>query len=339
MSAELMVEVVRAGRVESEHHGHVAVVDREGCLRLARGDPDRFVFLRSSAKPFQTMAVVLSGAADRFSLTSEDLAIATASHTAETVHQQQVLGLLSRVGQGVEDLQCGAHPPGDLEAAEELRQRGIRPTALHNNCSGKHAGMLGVAKALGADIRDYLSPQAPGQRLVRRIVSTFCGVPEEEIGIGVDGCSAPVFWVPLRALALGFARLADPSGMPEDYAQAARRVHEAMAAHPYLVAGRGRVGVDLTNATGGRLVAKTGAEAVYGVGHRGLGEGLALKVLDGGGRAVGPALIEALLQADFLSEEEAAGLFAWHRPLQQNFAGREVGEIRPNFRLRPQAGA
>ncbi|MDA8346900.1 MAG: asparaginase [Thermaerobacter sp.] len=334
MPAELMVEVVRGGRVESEHYGHAAVVDNDGRLLFSLGDPDHRIYLRSSAKPFQTMAVVLSGAADRYQMTSADLAIATASHTAEAVHQEQVTGLLSRVGQGVEDLQCGAHPPADSEAAEELRRQGLQPTALHNNCSGKHAGMLGVAKALGADIGGYLSPDAPGQRLVRRIVSAFCGVPEEEIGIGVDGCSAPVFQVPVRALALGFARLADPSGMPQDYALAARRVQEAMVEHPYLVAGRGRIGVDLMQASSGRLVAKTGAEAVYGVGDRSRGQGLALKLMDGSHRAVAPALVESLLQAGFLRDAEAAALKAWHRPVQHNFAGREVGEIRPSFRLR-----
>ncbi len=333
MLAELMVEVVRAGRVESEHHGHAAVVDKAGRLLYSLGDPERRIFLRSSAKPFQTMAIILSGAAERFHLTSADLAIATASHTAEPVHQEQVLGLLSRVGQGVEDLQCGPHPPSDAETADALRRQGVEPTALHNNCSGKHAGMLGVAKALGADVAGYLSPEAPGQRLVRRIVSAFCDIPEDEIGIGVDGCSAPVFEVPLRALALGFARLADPSGMPEEYLPAARRVADAMAEYPYLVAGRRRIGVELTEVSGGRLIPKTGAEAVYGVGDRALGQGVAIKVLDGGNRAVAPALIEALLQAGFLSETEAERLAAWRRQLQSNFAGREVGEIRANFQL------
>ena len=335
MLAELMVEVLRAGRVESEHHGHAAVVDKDGRLLFALGDPDRRIFLRSSAKPFQTMAVVLSGAADRFHLTSADLAIASASHTAEDVHLEQVLSLLGRVGQGVEDLRCGAHPPTDPEAAEALRRPGEQPRALHNNCSGKHAGMLGVAKALGAGVQDYLSPEAPGQRLVRRIVSAFCDVPEDEIGVGVDGCSAPVFEVPMRALALGFARLADPSGMQADYQAAALRVRGAMLEHPYLVAGRQRVGVDLMQAASGRLVAKTGAEAVYGVGDLERGQGLAIKVLDGGGRAVAPALVEALCQAGLLTQDEARRLGQWHHPRQTNVAGLEVGEIRPNFRLRP----
>lgn len=337
MPAELMVEVIRAGRVESEHLGHAAVVGRDGRLLFSLGDPARRVYLRSSAKPFQSMAVVLSGAADRFSLTSADLAIATASHTAEHVHQEQVLGLLSRVGQGVEDLQCGAHPPSDAGTAAELARQGIEPTALHNNCSGKHAGMLGVAKALGADIRDYLSPDAPGQRLVRRIVAAFCAVPEEEIGVGVDGCSAPVFEVPLQALALAYARLADPSGMPGEYAEAARRVRDAMCEHPYLIAGRQRVGVDLMQVTDGRLVAKTGAEAVYGVGDRSRGQGLALKLLDGGSRGVAPALVEALAQAGFLRPEETARLEKWHHPVQRNYAGREVGEVRPHFTLQVRA--
>lgn len=335
MPAEVMVEIVRGDRVESEHRGHAAVVSKDGRLLFSLGDPERPVYLRSSAKPFQTMAVVLSGAAERFHLTSADLAIAASSHTAEAVHQEQVLGLLSRIGQGVEDLQCGPHPPADGLSAEELRRQGLQPTALHNNCSGKHAGMLGVAKVLGADLRDYLSPQAPGQLLVRRIVATLCGVAEEEIGIGVDGCSAPVFHLPVRALALGFARLADPSDLSPDYAAAAARVRDAMLEHPYLVAGRRRIGVDIMQAAHGRLVAKTGAEAVYGVGDVSRGQGLAIKVEDGTNRAVAPALVEALLQAGFLHPDEASLLAEWHHVRQENFAGRDVGEVRANFRLRP----
>jgi L-asparaginase II len=335
MDAELMVEVWRGQMVESRHYGHVAVADTDGGLVYHLGNSDKKVFLRSSAKPLQTMAVVMSGAADRFGMTSADLAIATASHTAEPVHLRQVEHLLSLVGRSVQDLQCGAHPPGDIEAAEALRRLGEQPSALHNNCSGKHAAMLGVAEALGGDSARYLDPAAPGQRLVRSIVSRMCSVPEEEIAVAIDGCSAPVFGVPLRAAAVGYARLANPQDLPDDLRTAAARVRDAMLEHPYLIAGRGQVGVDIMRVGHGRLVAKTGAEAVFGVGDVTRGQGLVLKLDDGQTRGVAPALIESLRQAGFLSDAEAMECGRWQGGAQRNFGGLEVGRVSANFRLAP----
>lgn len=334
MDAELLVEVWRGNVVESRHWGHVAVADRHGRLTHFVGDPERRIYLRSSAKPFQTMAVVMSGAADRFGMTSADLAIATASHTAESVHVQQVLHLLSLVGKSVEDLQCGIHPPSDHEANEELRRRGEAPTALHNNCSGKHAAMLGVAQVLGSDTRRYLEPEAPGQRLVRRIVAEMCGVAEEEIAVGIDGCSAPVFGVPLRAMAVGYARLADPTELRPELRDAAARVRAAMLEHPYLIAGRHRVGVDIMRVGGGNLVAKTGAEAVFGVGDIARGIGLAIKLEDGQSRGVAPALVESLRQAGMIDDHQAEELAAWQGGPQHNFAGREVGRVAARFQFK-----
>ncbi len=334
MDAELMVEVWRGQMVESRHYGHLAVADRSGRLLFALGNPDQRIYLRSSAKPFQTMAVVLSGAADRFGMTSADLAIATASHTAEAVHIRQVEHLLDLVGKSVEDLQCGAHPPTDPQAQEELRNQGIAPTAMHNNCSGKHAAMLGVAQMLDGDPSRYLDPEAPGQRLVRSIVAEMCSVPEDEIAVGIDGCSAPVFGLPLRAMAVGYARLADPSGLRPELRAAASRVRDAMMEHPYLIAGRGRVGVDIMQAGRGRLVAKTGAEAVFGVGDLGRGQGLAIKLDDGQTRGVAPALVESLVQAGFLDEVAAQELATWRGGAQRNFAGRDVGRVATQFRLK-----
>ncbi len=337
MDAELMVEVWRGQMVESRHSGHVAVADRSGKLLLVLGDPDRKIYMRSSAKPFQTMAVVMSGAADHYGMTSADLAIATASHTAEPVHIAQVQHVLSLVGKGVEDLQCGAHPPSDAESYEELRRQGIAPTSIHNNCSGKHAAMLGVAEILGGDTSRYLDPDAPGQRLIRSIVAEMCSLTEADIAIGVDGCSAPVFGVPLSAMAVGYARLADPQDLRPELRLAATRVRDAMMEHPYLIAGRNRVGVDIMRAGQGRLLAKTGAEAVFGVGDLARGHGLAIKLDDGQTRGVAPALVESLRQAGFLEDTAAEELKSWQGGTQRNFAGREVGRVAAQFRLRAQA--
>lgn len=334
MSAELLAAVRRGGYDESLHHGHVAVLDAAGRIRLTAGDPDAPVFLRSAAKPFQALALVLSGAMERFSLTAEDLAIACASHTAEPVHLQQVQHLLQRADLPVQWLQCGAHPPGDREEARRLREAGLQPTALHSNCSGKHAGMLAVARVLGADPATYLSPDAPGQRLVLELLAQVTDVPQAQIAIAVDGCGAPVFRMPLRSLALGFARLARPEGVAEPLRSALTRVRDAMLANPYLVAGRARIGPELMAAGAPRLVAKTGAEAVFGVGDCAQGLGLAIKVADGSERAMGPALVESLLQAGFLHEREVEGLGAHHHPQLHNYAGTLVGDIEPRVRLR-----
>jgi len=335
VGAERLVEVWRGGLLESSHVGHAVVVDRERDVLACTGDPERRVFLRSSAKPFQSMAVVLSGAADRFGFEDRDLAVATASHTGEDVHLQQVRHLLQLVGMHERDLGCGVHPPTDRAAQEELARRGEQPSVLHNNCSGKHAAMLGVARALGADPGHYLDAGEPGQRLVRSVVSAMCSVPEDEIDVGIDGCSAPVFAVPLRAMALGYARLADPSGLPADLRSAALRVRGAMLAHPYLVAGRGQVGVDIMRVGAGRLVAKTGAEAVFGVADLVRGQGFALKIEDGLERGVAPALIEGLRQAGFLDEDQVRELEPWRAHDLVNFRGLTVGRVVPNLNLRP----
>lgn len=334
MAAELLAAVRRGAFDESLHFGHVAVVDSSGDLCFVAGDPDTRVFLRSAAKPFQALALILSGAAERFSLDSSDIAVACASHTAEPVHLAQVQHLLSSADVPEEALQCGAHPPGDREAADLLRETGKAPTSMHSNCSGKHAGMLAAARAMGADLGTYLSPDAPVQRLVRKLFAEVAGIDEADIGIAVDGCSAPVLRVPLCAISLAFARLARPEGLREPLAAALTQVRDAMLAHPYLVAGRSRIGPDLMAAGAPRLVAKTGAEAVFGVGDISRGLGLAIKVADGSERAMGPALVEALLQSGFLHADEVARLGRWHRPELHNYAGILVGSIEPRVQLR-----
>ena len=334
MPAETMVEVWRGEICESRHVGHLAVADGAGRLVLALGDPERVIFMRSSAKPFQTMAVVLSGAADRFNMTSADLAIATASHTGERVHLEQVEHLLSLVGHTAADLQCGACPPLDREVRLELLRDGRGPEAIHSDCSGKHAAMLGVAEILGGDTANYLDPDAPGQKLAREVVAEMCMLRVEDVVVGVDGCSAPVFGVPLRAMAAGYARLAQPDSLRGELRSAAMRVRDAMLMHPYLIAGRNQVGVDIMREGQGRLIAKMGAEAVFGVGDLARGLGLALKLDDGQQRGVAPALIEALVQAGFLDEAQAAALGAWRGGPQRNYGGREVGRVVARFALR-----
>ncbi|ABG04041.1 L-asparaginase II [Rubrobacter xylanophilus DSM 9941] len=286
-----LVVLTRGGLVEGVHRGRVAVCDASGAVLEAAGDPDAPVCLRSSAKPFQAMPLVLSGAADAFGLGEEELAVACASHNGERAHLEAVRSILRKAGLPEEALQSGAHPPLHAPAAEELARSGERPRALHGNCSGKHAGMLAVCAHQGWDTGSYREPAHPVQRWILEIVARVCGVDRESIPAPRDGCGVPTFAVPLRGLAAGFARLATGRELPDRMAAAARRLREAMRARPFMVAGTGRFDTDLMQKT--PLVAKSGAEAVFAAGSP-EGWGLAVKISDGASRAVRPAAVAAL---------------------------------------------
>ncbi len=334
---EPLVEVSRGRLIEAVHRGSVAVVDASGSLSAAVGDPWRTrTYWRSSAKPFQAIPVVSSGAAARWRLSSEELAIISASHSGEPVHVAHVSALLDRIGCDVDDLVCGAHPPLSPQASSDLQTRGVQPSALHNNCSGKHAGMLALARHLGADIDGYEQPSHPVQREILATVSRFSGLPADEITVGVDGCGVPCFGTSVAHMALAFARLMDDSSAEEPYASAARAVRAAMTEHPLLVAGTGRLDTDLMRLGAGAILAKGGASGVQCVGLRG-GLGIAVKLEDGADslptRPSGVALIEALRSLDVLDSEQVAALGEHARPVLRTIAGREVGEVRPVFTL------
>jgi L-asparaginase II len=328
---DVLAEVWRGQTVESVHYGHAAVVDREGTLRAFVGEPDTVTYYRSSAKPFQTMALILSGAADRFGLSSEELALCTSSHSGEPVHTQGVARLLERIGCRPEDLRCGAAPPLDRETAERLA---APPGVLHANCSGKHTGMLAQALCLGADLASYLEPGHPVQQRVLAVVAAMADLPAASIGVGVDGCGVPCFALPLRRMAYAYARLGDTEGLPPALADAARRVTEAMAAHPYLIAGRGRFDTDLMRVTQGRVLVKGGSEGLACLTVPELGLGLAVKVADGNARALGPSVVAILRQLKLLTAAEEAELAEHARPAVRNLAGLAVGEIRPALALK-----
>ena len=269
--------------VDELHRGDIAVVSADGELLHSVGEPRvRLAYWRSSAKPFQTMAVVASGATDRFGFSAEDIALTASSHSGERVHVERVSALLERIGCGVDDLQCGAHLPFDAESAHALLRSGEEPTALHSNCSGKHAGMLALALQLGVAPDGYRLPEHPVQQLMLDNVARFSGVPRDEIVVGTDGCGVPCFGTSMYDMAYAFARLMAPDeSIPAPYPSAAAVVREAMMAHPYLVAGRDRLDTDLMRAAPGALVSKVGAGGVQCIGLRG-GLGVAVKMESGG---------------------------------------------------------
>ena len=290
------------------HAVAACVCDAGGVLRFSAGSVDEPVFTRSALKPFIAAAVVRSGAADRFGLDDRDLAIMSASHSAEPVHREAATAVLMKAGATVADLRCGT-PDG-------------RASALWNNCSGKHAGILVLARALDAPFATYLELDHPAQRAILGFCEEIFGEPLRGDRLGVDGCGIPNVAVSLQRLAAAFARLAKG-----DSAEL-RRVRDAMRTHPHLVAGTGRVDTDLGSATGGRIVAKAGAEGVHGFAIVDRGLGAALKIADGARRADGPAAVALLEAAGALDAGERAALAHHARTPVRNVAGRVVGEVR-----------
>jgi L-asparaginase II len=327
--AEVRVEVVRGEIVESVHVGHVAMADAHGRLLKAGGEPETVTFYRSVAKPFQTMALILSGAVDAFGFGPEEIAIVTSSHNGERVHTEAVTRILDRIGLDASALMCGAHAPWDRETAEALTGP---PSPLHSNCSGKHAGMLAEARHLGLDL-SYLDLEHPVQQRVLDVLTVMTGRRREEIGVAVDGCGVPSFAVPVASMAASYARLAAPAALPGTYQDAAQRVVAAVTQHPYLVAGRGRFDTDLMQATGGRILSKSGAEGVAAVAVPSLGIGIAFKVADGQSRALPPIMTAVLRQEGLIDADEAARLEPYAHPAVPNVAGRVVGEIRARVTL------
>jgi L-asparaginase II len=328
---EAVVEVTRGGTVESCHRVSAALVDERGELLAWTGDPELITFFRSAAKPLQALPLVADGVADAFGFSDAELAVCCASHSGEPAHVETVRAILTRIGCSEEDLECGVHWPFYKPAARSLRREGRAPTRTHNNCSGKHAGMLAWARRQGIDPKDYRLADHPVQRRIRREIAAWAGVPSERLPVGVDGCGVLTFAQPLNAMAETYAKLV--SAAEREPSGPAGRVTRAMTREPFFVGGTGRLTTRLMEVTGGRLLAKFGAEAVYCVGDRERRWGIAVKVEDGHKRAVGPALIEFLARLGVLNEEELLELEDRHVPPVKNTRGEIVGEIRPRFRV------
>ena len=314
-----LAAVRRGAVVESVHRGRLVFCDPEGNVLEAVGDPDAYVYARSSAKPFQALPLVLSGAADAFGLTDEELAVACSSHNAEGPHLAAVCSLLQKAGLTEDDLQNGAHAPMYGPAAGELTRRGEEPRPIHGNCSGKQAGMLAVCAHEGLDTTGYRKPHHPLQRCILELVGEVCGLREDEALVAGDDCGVPAFAVPLKGLATGFARLATGEGLGNELAGAAGRLRRAMRAHPFLVAGTGRLDTEVMGAAD--VVCKSGAEAVFAAGSP-AGWGLAVKISDGGGRAVRPAALAALRARGVKTARDGT------EP-KRDLHGEVVGEIGP----------
>lgn len=329
MSNPVLVEVLRGDLVESRHLGAVAIFDDSGKAVLTLGDIDQPVFPRSAVKAIQALPLVESGAADAFGFGNKELALACASHAGELEHVALASAMLAKASLDGSALECGAHWPSNHEAMIALARTGGRPSALHNNCSGKHSGFLCTCRHLRLNYPGYIGPDHPYQKLIARTMTEVTGAEHGERNRGIDGCSIPTYAIPLQNLAAGFARMTTGKGLPTDRAAAAKRLFTACMAEPFYVSGTGKADMWLMSAAPGRIFVKTGAEGVYCGAVPELGLGIAIKCDDGHGRA-SEVIVAAILSTLFKDDTAVqAALAELARPVLKNWNGMEVGKLRP----------
>jgi L-asparaginase II len=321
----VLVEVTRGGLVESRHRGSVAISDAAGKLVAAWGTLDKPVYPRSAFKSLQALSLVETGGAEAFGVSDEELALACASHSGEAMHTERVGAWLQRIDCKETDLACGPHAPFHEPTSHAMIRAGTAPCRLHNNCSGKHTGFLTLARHLGVSVQHYEDPQHPVQVMVRDTIAGMCGVTSGNMTIGIDGCAAPNYAIPLANLATAMARLADPTGLSSDTAAAAKRLVKAWKSNPKLVSGTGRACADLIEAAKGMTVVKTGAEAVFMAALPEQGLGVAIKIDDGGTRAAETVMARVLVLLGVAEADHP--LIAKHlSPPVKNWRGDLVGD-------------
>ena len=325
ISGEPFIGITRGDLVESAHSVAACAVDASGEVILGMGDVDVPVYLRSTAKPFIAAAALAAGARERFGLSDREIAVMAASHSGEPFHVAAVQSILQKIGLPESALQCGVHAPYNAAAAAALERRGEKPAGVHNNCSGKHAGILALSLMLNADPATYLQPSHPAQRNILAFCARMSDESVEGLPYAVDGCGIPVYATPLRNAALSFMRLATLRGIDASDASALRLVREAMIAYPAYVAGTGEFDTRLMEVAGGAIACKGGAEGVHGTADLDRGIGLACKVIDGASRARAPSMLALLKRLHLLSPQQLTELCDFERPTIYNRAGRAVG--------------
>lgn len=330
----ILVEITRGDLVESTHRGAFVVCDSSGRIVLADGEIDQHVFPRSAVKALQALPLIESGAADAYAFGAEELALACASHNGETRHVATARGMLEAAGLDETALECGPQPPRRPDDQVALHHDRLQPGAVHNNCSGKHAGMLALARHLGADCQGYVEREHPIQREVRAALECVCGATAGEHECGIDGCSIPTYALPLRSLAGGFARFGTGDGLGPERAKAAARLRDSVAAAPFMVAGTGRFCTQVMETLGTRAFVKTGAEGVFCAAFPEQGFGVAVKIDDGASRASEVIMAALIRRFVTLSADEERRLESWLYPTIRNWNGLAVGEIRATGILR-----
>lgn len=338
-----LAEITRGADVESVHQGNVAVVDADGELNAAGGEPDAYVFFRSSAKIFQALPLIITGAADAYGFSTAELALACASHNGSERHQGIVASMLRKCGASQWDLQCGFAPPLDEVERARLILGLAAPSQIACECSGEHAAMLATCRHAGWSTESYTEPDHPLQRLITAIVVAACGVAPSALHLATDGCSIPTFGAPLRAFGRAYAVLADPDGAQwcgrPEWRAALHRLREAMLLHPELISGDGEIDTTIMQVTSGRVIAKLGAEGLLCLSVREHRLGIAINDIAGTTRGLGPAAVAVLGELDLVEQALLDRLRCELSPPVTTFMGQPVGVVRPALRLERPAQA
>lgn len=324
--------VTRSNYVESLHQGYICVVNANGDVIYERGDIHTRIYFRSSAKPIQVIPFIQSGAAEALGFTMREISLACSSHFGAPSHQETALQMLKRVNLDETYLHCGAKNPYNMEESRRLIEQGIEPSTLHASCSGKHAAMLAYSRYLGLDVSHYENILHPVQQEILKVVSEFTDEDVHSIPTGTDGCGLPIYLLPINKIALSYARLtkyAQDESSP--YHKTCKTIFEAMNKHPDMIAGIGEFCTELMQATGGKLIAKVGAEAVYCVGIKKGNLGVCVKIADGNERAVYPVVTQLLRELDVLEDNEFEMLKSWHITGLMNNLKEHIGDIIPVF--------
>jgi len=328
MKPDLLIETTRSNIVEKQHFGFIMVVDKQENILLKIGDDENKNFwFRSAAKPFQSSLIIKSGAYDKFNFTLEELAVCCASHTGTEKHTKTVQSVLDKIGLTEKNLQCGVHEPLDKETKDYFIKKNIEPSQLHNNCSGKHAGMLAVCTVNGWDIQNYLDLNHPLQKEITTTIANFCNFDENSINIGTDGCSAPVHALPFYKMGVGFLNLF----LNENY----ENIKKAFQKNPFLIGGNERPDTEIIKASSGNLISKTAAGGLCVTINLEQEQALVVKILDADMTARSIAIIEALKQLKWLSEEEmnTPQIKNLYDLKIKNLKNQTVGEILPKLVL------
>lgn len=337
-----LVEVTRGSIVESIHFGAFVVTDSRGSVIASQGNPELMTYPRSSMKPFQALPFIERGGAEKFGFSDQEVAIICASHSGTDLHGSVLQDMHRKIGTKEVDLACGVHWPGDSATRDAMKLAGKEPTPFRHNCSGKHTGMLAHARLRGFPIEDYLNPQHPVQVTIRETLAEMVGMSPEDMPLGIDGCSAPVYGIPLINMARAVAKLADPWSLEENRAKACRKITHAMMTYPVMVAGPGKFDTDLMTVGGGKVFSKGGAEGyqIIGVmpgavreGSPGLGIAIKISDGDGGDRARTSVSLTLLAALGILSQEQLDRLSGYGNVPVKNWRGFLVGEVRPAYSL------
>lgn len=332
---EIGARVYRGETVEATHFAAIAVVDRSGRVTHALGNPEFITMARSSIKPFQLVPLVATGAADEYGFANPNLSIMAGSHSGTDEHVKWIVANLTMAGNDPSMLRCGAHWPIGMQNENRYPSNGEDRDPVRHNCSGKHTGFLALARYLKVPPADYLRPDSESQRLVKKAVAEICEFPEDQMTVETDGCSAPNFSLPLSKLALGFKKLANLDGVEGRTLKALARIREAMSEFPVLYSGEGRFDFNLMRTFPYNVICKGGAEALQAIGLSDPPVGIAVKVLDGNARALGPICLEVLKQLGVVKSGSIPSyLQQYDRPEVKNAAGLVTGHIVPEFKLR-----